>query len=715
MSGAPEAANRRTGAPPRVVLVSMPFASFRQPSAALGLLKAELERPTAETRAGDGSAEVVVVDAALRFAELISPEAYDAIATWRVEDLLGDWVFSPALSRGGRRSVAEYERDVLAGGLPQHSVPHFGKPPVTDAFRRAIAAARERVDAFLDELVEEIGSSDPLVVGLTSMVHQHAASLALAERVKAAFPATFVVMGGPSCRGEMGVETLRSFPAVDAIATGDGEGVLPALVRRLSGDDAAEPGTADKTRVGPAAIDGRSSAQEAVPGLLTRADLDDAGGRPLTPYEPEPADLDELPLPDYGDYFERLARSPLGGVFSPRLPIEASRGCWWGEKRRCAFCGQASDSLAYREKSPSRVLDEMERLLGHHPGCPVLFTDEIVPGTVIEQVAPLLPARLPGLRVLYFETRPGLSREHLAALAAAGIRRLEVGIESLSTPSLRLMRKGTTARQGVELLKWARELGVEIVWNLLWGLPGEDPAWNEEMARLVPSLSHLQPPNAVGAVRLDRFSPLFEEREAWGIEDVRPYPAYGYVYDLPDEALARLAAHFTFSVRDLATGEAGGGAAGDEHGGGAAADRQARGGGRIERERDGQTGAPARDARAVAATALLADRVDAWKRSYPKALLWWSDDGRELTISDSRPGFDTEQLTVLDGEHRLLYLACDAARPAAELAADLTAAGSGAPLEAADVQELAAPLVEQGFLLRDGDAYLGLALRAPER
>ena len=110
---------------------------------------------------------------------------------------------------------------------------------------------------------------------------------------------------------------------------------------------------------------------------------------------------------------------------------------------------------------------------------------------------------------------------------------------------------------------------------------------------------------------------------------------------------------------------------------------------------------------------ILADRVDEWKRSSPKALLWWTDDGRRLTISDSRPGFDAEQFTVLDGEHRLLYLACDAVRPATALAAEL-AAGGGRSLGVADVHELAEPLVEQGFMLRDGDAYLGLALRAPE-
>ena len=56
------------------------------------------------------------------------------------------------------------------------------------------------------------------------------------------------------------------------------------------------------------------------------------------------------------------------------------------------------------------------------------------------------------------------------------------------------MRKGTTALQGVRFLKWARELGLHVVWNLLWGVPGEDPAEYGRIAGLVPLLTHLQPP-----------------------------------------------------------------------------------------------------------------------------------------------------------------------------------------------------------------------------
>ena len=513
----------------------MPFASFRQPSLALGLLKASL------VSAGE---RVTVVDATLTLAEMIGSEIYDLIATWQPQDLLGDWIFSASISPPSSRTPEQYERDILAGGLREHDVLFFGKMPLTDGLRGELADVRRRAGEFLERCLADVAVLEPSVVGFTSMFHQTAASLALAERVKAALPETFVVLGGASCRGETGLELLRRFPFVDAVATGEGEAVLPELVRRKAGGQSAD----------------------GMRGLLT-AQHGEVGERPAAEHSGgrAPVDLDSLPLPDYDDYFARLAGCDLNGTFTPRLPFETSRGCWWGERRRCVFCGQASGSLAYRRKSGERSLAGLEELARRHPESPVVVTDEIVSPRAFRDFFPQVPARLPGLQVLYLEVRPGLSKDRLRLLAQAGVRRLEAGVENLSTAVLKLMRKGTTGLQGVELLKWARELGIEVVWNYLWGLPGEDPAEYQRVAGLIPLITHLQPPNSVGTVRVDRFSPLFEDPDRFGISGLRPYPAYGYVYDLPPESLSRLAYFFTFD----AVGSAGRGplhrAPGGEH------------------------------------------------------------------------------------------------------------------------------------------------------
>ena len=254
----------------RVVFVNMPFASYRQPSLALGILKA-VTRPLA--------ARVMVVDANLMFAEMISPGLYEAIATWPAQDLLGDWVFSAARSCAPGRMDGEYEEHILAGGLGEHQAPHFGKPPMTTHLRRGLRQARRLVEDLLTQCLDEIIRAEPDIVGFTAMFHQLSASLALAERVKAAMPTAVVVLGGASCRGEMGGELLASFPFVDEVVVGEGERAISDLVlgkdeRRLS----------------------------SAPHLKDRLGAGDAHCVSCAADELS-ADMNLLPYPDYEDYF----------------------------------------------------------------------------------------------------------------------------------------------------------------------------------------------------------------------------------------------------------------------------------------------------------------------------------------------------------------------------------------------------------------------------
>ena len=172
----------------------------------------------------------------------------------------------------------------------------------------------------------------------------------------------------------------------------------------------------------------------------------------------------------------------------------------------------------------------------------------------------------------------------------------------------------------------------------------------------------------MGAFRLDRFSPLFEDPERHGLTDVRPYPSYGYVYDLPPEALAGLAYFFHATHRTPQP---------------------------VERY-----------------TAPLAARIAEWKAVHPRQLPLLRRRRRETHPRGgaSRDSTATE-LTVLDGEHRLLYLACDDVATDRALASLLTRE-NGSSVDDAEVGAMLGPLVEQGLMLREGRSYLSLAPRA---
>ena len=133
---------------------------------------------------------------------------------------------------------------------------------------------------------------------------------------------------------------------------------------------------------------------------------------------------------------------------------------------------------------------------------------------------------------------------------------MQLGIESLSTPILRLMRKGVTASQNIQTLKWLTASGMEVKWNFLYGFPGEDPGAYADLPDLIAKLVHLAPPQADGRVRIDRFSPYFESPEAFGLPRPRPIRAYRHVFPFGDDELASLAYYFAVEGPQSTTGEA---------------------------------------------------------------------------------------------------------------------------------------------------------------
>ena len=147
---------------------------------------------------------------------------------------------------------------------------------------------------------------------------------------------------------------------------------------------------------------------------------------------------------------------------------------------------------------------------------------------------------------LFYATKSNLTFEQLRLLRLGGVRSIQPGIESFSSQVLRLMRKGCTGVQNIQLLRWCEELGISVCWNILYGFPGEPPCEYKRMAELVPLLTHLQPPAFCESARMDRFSPMFAAPERFGLARRRPIPGYSYVYPLKDPDLEKLAYFFDF-------------------------------------------------------------------------------------------------------------------------------------------------------------------------
>jgi len=52
--------------------------------------------------------------------------------------------------------------------------------------------------------------------------------------------------------------------------------------------------------------------------------------------------MNVVPEPTYEHYFRDLGKSPAAPFIDVKIPLEASRSCWWGAKHHCTWTCPAS-------------------------------------------------------------------------------------------------------------------------------------------------------------------------------------------------------------------------------------------------------------------------------------------------------------------------------------------------------------------------------------
>lgn len=598
----------------RVLLIDMPFGEVRLPSLALGLLKAELQ--------GRGTG-CDVANLKLLFASMIGWDNYV-------------WLSGLTALLAGERTFA---RTFFSGCIPSDA--EYASYAMCCLSREDIQRMRgigEYVTPFLRNCLDAIAWDRYDIVGFSCMFEQNIASLALAYEVKRRFPGKTIVFGGANCEDSMGLTLHACFPYIDYVCRGEADYSFPELVRRL------EQGQRIDDVAGLVYRRGNCSVSTGAPRLTS--------------------DLDALPYPDYDDYFRAVQThaGPTGS--SPTVLCEASRGCWWGEKSKCFFCGLNGGAVKSRCKSAARVEAEIDWLVQRYGAHYVRMVDNMLNPKHIESLLPRQARKNSGVRY-FWEIRPTLSKEHVKLLAAAGVQDAQAGIENLSTNALRAMRKGSTSLGGIQTLKWCKQYGVRADWNILYGFPGEtaaDYARNLELVRL---LKHLDPPSTIGRFRMDRFSPSFEMAAEMGLTNVRPNPIYRYIYPLPEETLFNLVYSFEFGYQT-----------------------------RID---DGDRTVP------------LHCEVQAWKNR--SGQLTGVPAGEALVVCDDRVPWGARQRTF-EGERRSLLEYCDRAQTVATVENRLKLERSETAMGKAEIEAILDEYVRDGLMIKEGSSYLSLPIMA---
>ena len=205
--------------------------------------------------------------------------------------------------------------------------------------------------------------------------------------------------------------------------------------------------------------------------------------------------------------------------------------------------------LAYRSKSADRAVDELRTLVERHDVHQGCSADNIFDWRYFDTFLPQLREANLDFSFVY-EMKANLRREQVQALLDAGLGAAQLGIETFIPSVLKLIGKGALASHNLQVLKWFSEAGIEVKWNILYGFPQENAEDYGPLRELLPLLFHLAPPQAVGRVRLDRFSRYFENPESHGMANPRPNPAFGYVYPFPEETIAEMAYYYDYDYAD---------------------------------------------------------------------------------------------------------------------------------------------------------------------
>ncbi|MGB2797392.1 MAG: radical SAM protein [Phycisphaerae bacterium] len=313
------------------------------------------------------------------------------------------------------------------------------------------------------QVEREVRAFAPHFIGVTLTITWIPATYAYLERLaRLGIP---IVAGGPhaNCLPE---EILAHGPRI--VAIGEGEETIVELADHFLG----------------------RRPLESIAGLCFRRD---DGSVHATPRRPLIEDLDRIPLPDYASFpIAHYTGSPDPHSNPIFWSVFSSRGCPYN----CIFCSSHNVfGRTYRARSPRNVYDEIEHVAATYGARVFAFQDDeafINKRRIIEFCDLVREGRFP----LKFSARlriDSLDGDMLAAMKAAGFRRLSFGVESFNDETLSKINKKYTVATVAESFRLLEKADFPAVsFNNIIGFPWETPEHLrrnlDEIARIPPGL-----------------------------------------------------------------------------------------------------------------------------------------------------------------------------------------------------------------------------------
>ena len=299
----------------------------------------------------------------------------------------------------------------------------------------------------LVEFEHEISKHQPKIVGLTSTTLTYNSALKVIKIAKQVHPDCLTILGG--CHATFWDDkALDECPDLDVVARNESEYTLLEIANRLD---------ENKQINDVLGITCRNNGE-----IIRNED------------RPHIANLDDLPFPAYHlfplDMFKKFGKI----IF----PVLASRGCVY----YCDFCTAVRMfGRKHRIRSPKNIVDEIEFVINKYDADQFSFYDDLFTAnhSWIKEICREIRRRK--LKIKWdFETRLDMiNKDLLIEMRRAGCIAIWLSLESGSQLLLDKMGKGFKIEQTIRAFKWARDVGMSTIANVILGFPGEtkESAW----------------------------------------------------------------------------------------------------------------------------------------------------------------------------------------------------------------------------------------------
>ncbi len=381
-------------------------------------------------------------------------------------------------------------------------------PRLFDFFRHEYnSRVLARIFSFERQILARVEEFRPDVVALSLLTANTDWGLRLARLVKARWPHVVTVAGGYHATATS--RPVLESGVIDWIVRGEAEESLAELVGSLQEallDGEGRPaGAGDADRASWMAGWGRRRVDRArvdttIPNLAW-LDRDGYHENPLRPYEP---DLDRYGRPDK-DLFHRL-----GAPFTVGHMVEWRRGCPWG----CTFCSNNYYRRQYyagrkdwmytkdfvRSQSVDFALAELRDIKARYDPRLMRVNDDDI--CCDEPWLRELAERMTDAERIPFKCFAipnNINERTIVYLKQIGCRQIQMGVQSLNPEIRKLIGRPNSEVQIARAIDLARQHGIGLFCDQIFGLPGE----TEEDCRVMERFYEQHPPDIVSVYWLD--------------------------------------------------------------------------------------------------------------------------------------------------------------------------------------------------------------------